>query len=274
MCAATSQLHKKWQTMNYTKTLDLLQGVNDYTLYQRLDKGNTLGISYKDESLAVRYYWTDVITWKPDRRIILNSGGWRTYTTKDRINHYLQYPPWKTGWFSKPVDCYISQKNSQWYIERENYREGNYEKPLFYDGVVLNSKGTILKPKQIDRKTKTTLRLIEKYIRKLSHCIRNEQLLHNYLSNTSGDCWYCLFHEKDSGRPWGNAIGNQEHLTSHIKEGYIMGSLIYNALMYSGYRESQLPFLAIDFWYFKQIIIRSVRKYLKGELLGINRKSL
>ena len=51
-----------------------------------------------------------------------------------------------------------------------------------------------------------------------------------------------------------------------------MGSLIYNALIYVGYEPKQLPFLSADLWNFKHTIIRSVRRYLKGEILGINRK--
>ena len=63
-----------------------------------------------------------------------------------------------------------------------------------------------------------------------------------------------------------------DHLLSHVKEGHITGSLIYNALMSDIAIKEQLPFISADFWSFKHIIIRSVRKYLKGELLGINRK--
>jgi len=75
-----------------------------------------------------------------------------------------------------------------------------------------------------------------------------------------------------TGKPLGDITRNNDHLLSHIKEGYIMGSLIYNALIYSGYKQKQLPYLSANFWNFKHTIIRSVRRYLKGEILGINRK--
>ena len=43
-------------------------------------------------SIAVRLYSTDIVTYHPDGRITLRSGGWRTYTTKARINGYA--PVW------------------------------------------------------------------------------------------------------------------------------------------------------------------------------------
>jgi hypothetical protein len=39
-------------------------------------------------SYAVRLHDTDVVTLHPDGSQTLNSGGWRTVTTKDRINAY------------------------------------------------------------------------------------------------------------------------------------------------------------------------------------------
>ena len=118
-----------------------------------------------------------------------------------------------------------------------------------------------------DKKRDRVLKQIEKYVNKLSHAIRNRHLLDAQLLNTSGDCFYCQFRD-DYGKP----IRGIHHLMQHVKEGYIMGSLIYNALIYVGYKKEQLPYLSADFWNFKHTIIRSVRKYLKGELLGINRK--
>ena len=37
------------------------------------------------EGYAVRYHKTDVVTFKADGRVIINTGGWDTRTTRDRI---------------------------------------------------------------------------------------------------------------------------------------------------------------------------------------------
>jgi hypothetical protein len=41
-----------------------------------------------DGDIAVTYHWTDVVTYHPDGRITLRTGGWYSYTTKARINEY------------------------------------------------------------------------------------------------------------------------------------------------------------------------------------------
>ncbi len=42
-----------------------------------------------DKTIAVTLHSTDVVTAHEDGTLTLNSGGWRTITTKDRINAWL-----------------------------------------------------------------------------------------------------------------------------------------------------------------------------------------
>jgi hypothetical protein len=80
----------------------------------------------------LKLHATDVITWTPDGKIILNSGGYRTHTTKDRMNGFL------------PAGIRVYQKNFNWYI---NYTGKLYngeksidvvnEKIDFKDGIEL-----------------------------------------------------------------------------------------------------------------------------------------
>jgi len=56
---------------------------------------------------VIRLHNTDILTFKGDN-IILNSGGYRTTTTKDRLNRYL------------PYNIRIYQKNYKWYILKDN----------------------------------------------------------------------------------------------------------------------------------------------------------
>lgn len=46
---------------------------------------------------------------------MLDSGGWLTKTTKDRINKYL------------PDGCYISQKNHKWYLHQQGEDTRDFE---------------------------------------------------------------------------------------------------------------------------------------------------
>lgn len=69
---------------------------NNTRLYQR-------GSDY-----AVRYHYTDVVTVHPDGTYTLNTGGWETVTTKQRLNQFGPahvYSAGKTGGYNYPVWC-------------------------------------------------------------------------------------------------------------------------------------------------------------------------
>ena len=55
-----------------------------------------------DGSVSVRYHRTDVVTHYRDGRVVVNSGGWGTPTTKRRIMQYSRAVVW--------------QKDFTWYI--------------------------------------------------------------------------------------------------------------------------------------------------------------
>ena len=55
-------------------------------------------------SIDVWLHNTAIITYKSDGSIEINSGGYRTVTTKDRINRLL------------PDGCYVYQQDWQWYL--------------------------------------------------------------------------------------------------------------------------------------------------------------
>jgi hypothetical protein len=69
-------------------------------LKSKLVRRNTRLTEYVDGRRTLRLHATDIITWKPDGTKILNSGGYRTHTTKERLSEYVN----------------IYQKNFKWYI--------------------------------------------------------------------------------------------------------------------------------------------------------------
>ena len=54
------------------------------------------------DSIAVQLHATNVVTYHRDGRIILNTGGWRTSTTKTRLNDYSP--------------ARISQRKGEWFV--------------------------------------------------------------------------------------------------------------------------------------------------------------
>ena len=59
------------------------------------------------KKIAVRLHNTDVVTFTP-KTITLNSGGWLTVTTKDRMNKYL---PSNVKVFANKGEWFVSQND-------------------------------------------------------------------------------------------------------------------------------------------------------------------
>jgi len=69
---------------------------------QRKVGNNTYAYIQADGSVAIELHGTNVVVIYPDDSVMLNSGGYRTHTTKKRINQY------------SPVKVY--QKNFEWFL--------------------------------------------------------------------------------------------------------------------------------------------------------------
>ena len=80
-----------------------------------------IGETTDGKTFGIRYHGTYFVLINDNGTFTLNSGGWRTMTTKARINEY------------SPV--YIFQRKGDWFIE-----EGVH----FFDGVKVNAGGAIL----------------------------------------------------------------------------------------------------------------------------------
>lgn len=93
-----------------------------------------------DGAILVRLYHTNILKYHTDGTVELNSGGWLTHTTKDRLNEYLRPEYCVT---SDRGYWYVYEKNPE-YIDwsREGFPEGRVvpcwvKLDGFYDGMVL-----------------------------------------------------------------------------------------------------------------------------------------
>ena len=59
----------------------------------------------EDGSIALRYHNTHVLTFHPDGRVIAHAGGWRSATTKERINRQAVAAVYSRNfeWFASPI---------------------------------------------------------------------------------------------------------------------------------------------------------------------------
>lgn len=196
-----------------------------------------------EDKIALRYHQTDVVTFYPNR-MVLNSGGWLTPTTKERLNRGLDMV--RIGDYYREQ---ITQNNRLWY----------YKGQVFKDGLEVTYDGTILTHNADKGEYMIILnKLINKYVKELRGAIDTGELD----LDMGGDCWMC--------KGLGNGKG---HLISHLKEKYLMPTLMYNALKENGYTNPAVFLLdgtkinidIIQRW--KSLILRSVRSYFYKKLV-------
>lgn len=168
------------------------------TRKRKLD--NNTYLEARADCYAVRLHATDVIEFHADGRIILNSGGWKTSTTKDRMNKFA------------PVR--ISQARGLWTV---NYAGQSYP---YADGMTLHPDGSV---SGAGDDPKAELKLM-KSIAAFAKGYMGEFDSGNIPAPGNGDCWICLMGMPDNG----------SHFLSHIEEKYYVPSILNNVLKTGG----------------------------------------
>lgn len=156
------------------------------------------------EYFAIVLHGTEIIKFYPDKTV-LDSGGWRTVTTKERLNRFTQWGIW--------------QENGVWYINK-GYRDNNQE--VFADGMYYqNDKWHNTGPKP--EKTEELRKQARQYAKDFVTTLFEGKVP----KPSGGDCWYCGLVAQD-GKPLGEHTSNN-HVLGHMKEKYYVPSLCINA---------------------------------------------
>lgn len=170
-----------------------------------------------DESCyAVTLHKTDVVyvTSRAGETVYrLNTSGYRTVTTKDRINNL------------SPAS--IHQRRGVWYLSQPSG-----EDVVFFDGIEVDSTGRVLNtdsaPADIVEKSKKLDRMICDYILGFA-----EDALRNGLGRPSaGDCLLCSLHAQTTNLP---ATDDYQHVYSHLEEKYYTRSFLLYCMKVHGY---------------------------------------
>lgn len=189
-----------------------------------------------EEGFGIKYVNTVVVEFLKSGDYRLNTDGWRTPTTKERINQYA------------PVR--ISQRKSIWYLE---------DGTAFEDGMIVGPDGTVKKNpgKGTEKKQEELLKRIKKYVDGYGEALKEGKVP----VPSGGDCWGCAMLDTKTGK----TVMGTDHLIEHMKEKYYVPSLLVNALRDRGYKpEFVNPWngLSRDISTFKRVLSR----YLKAEL--------
>lgn len=206
--------------------------------------GNNTTLESRGDTVAVRYHATDVVTFHADDSRTLDTGGWFTSTTKERINQYL---PW--GW-------HLYADRGTWKLREA----GNPVPVLYADGMTVSESagwhyadGT--NPVDAVEADKAMKRRIRTYVAGWTEEVRDT------CADTAGDCWACLMVTND-GRTLGDATADTAHLESHLEERYYMASLTLNAIREAGYGNPE-----VIYWHAPDLARRAMRRYLESRLL-------
>jgi hypothetical protein len=108
--------------LTYDDALELLKSGRNGTR----KVGNNTWLRPHDNAFAVQLHRTNVVVIRKDGNYVLNSGGYRTATTKQRINTY------------SPAS--VCQDKGKWYLFDRTTRQ----RVPFVDGMMVDSDGTLI----------------------------------------------------------------------------------------------------------------------------------
>lgn len=201
--------------MNYTKADSLLSG---RCMLSRKVGNNTYLVRHSGvpgDSIHLKLHDTYIVTWHADGSVKLNSGGWRTVTTKARMNEYLE-------------DGFgISRVRGQWYVTR--YHGGEHKDIcMFEDGVTIWPDETVTggSPIKDAKKMLTLRRKVNRFATAYAQAFGNGEVG----APGAGDCFYCGMREVKTHKPLGELSEDKDHLMSHLEENYFVPSILARAM--------------------------------------------
>ena len=154
-----------------------------------------------DSTIAVQLHSTDVITFHEDGRIVFDSGGWKTSTTKARM---IEFSPAR-----------VSQTAGSWEIAIDGSAAN------FADGITWTGKkwqGAGEDPSKAVKLAKRAAKFARDYMAAFD--------AGKVPAPSNGDCWGCLMKTADGKTP----MGGPSHILSHFTEKYYVPSLLARAI--------------------------------------------
>lgn len=197
------------RSYKYDDCIEFIQSGRDKSA--RKVENNTSIHLHETGIISVQFHFTKIAAIYQDGKIILNSGGYQTYTTKDRLNKVIDHLPFR-----------IYQKNGIWYLW--NYK--NKSEWVFQNGLTIHADLSITGAYLHDEKLVKLRKSINKYVAAYMKSLITGKV--NAPGN--GDCLYCLMRDKSNNKPLGESTSNNDHLQEHIKENYYVPSLLTRSI--------------------------------------------
>ncbi len=215
---------------------------------------NTRLFKRADDIYVVRLHNTDVVTFFANGSVALNTGGWYTMTTKDRITAYapVTIVSDRGVWYvehrlaRQRADAkarrefglpgvndmrYVSFADDTDYKQHRAFykRVAELCRVPYFDGIMFGPGGRCLNGVSAAQWQKYLRDRDAMTKRVQAYCTKfNRALAKGIPMPGSGDCWFC------------SAIGidNHSHLLHHMEEDYFVPSLAVNAIRAKGYSDA------------------------------------
>lgn len=159
------------------------------------------------EVITVTYHDNPIVNFFPDGTMTYSSCGWKTITTKERINWFL------------PDGFRLYQEKSVWHVAKWG-TSYNY---IFADGLAIDKYGNVYNDAPTDR-TKDTIKAIKKYVDGYVKALLSGEIE----KPSAGDCFYCVM-VTEKGEGLGDVTNNTDHILSHFEESCYVPSLLMRA---------------------------------------------
>jgi hypothetical protein len=195
--------------MDYQKAAAMLKTARNPGAGKPLE--NNTRLVQRGRDIAVQLHGTDVVTFSPSGAVTLNSGGWKTVTTKARMNEWAPFQVWSD--------------QGTWYVGA-GVLDSKPRVP-FADGMTIYPSGKVKGAGRADigpREIK-----LRKAASEYARLFVDKLFAGEIPAPSSGDCWHCGMYTQD-GKPLGEGVKDASHIIGHIKERYFVPSLAVNAL--------------------------------------------
>ena len=240
--------------MRKTKS-EIMDGVE--SIKSRLIDNNMVEYIRADGSKVIRLHLTDIITFNPDGSCTLNSGGWQTVTTKDRMNKYT------------PAGWNVYQSKSIWYLKNGYWNDPKSKEYAYADGITIHPDGSVKGQGEDPRELIKLQKQIDRYVKGFMSALDKRKIE----QPGPGDCFGCYFKDEKTGRE----VMGSDHILDHFKEKYYVPSLLFNAI--KEIPVSRAAEHCLGYWtkqhdqeggYFEGIardqVSKSLKRYLKRRL--------
>lgn len=213
------------QDNTYSRALGMVRHARTGKLLDRKKLGNNTWATLDDDGIvSVVLHSTAVVSFSPDGVVTLNSGGWRTVTTKERMNRYAP-------------GVRVSSNRGVWHL---GLGSGDVSCP-FYDGIqyhgdtmeLMSDPLAVLEQQGRDEKRKEVRKAVKGWVARLmaDPDARNDLADKLEGQDFGGDCLYCRRVSRDDGThaALGDELGGHDHLELHLEEDYFVPLLFVNA---------------------------------------------